>query len=252
MVAYGRSVVVRDVAVTFPAGLVTVIMGRNGSGKSSLLWALTGVIPSAGAVAVDGQPLEHLSPDQARRFIRMVPQNASDLLYLPSVGQECAAADRDNGSQPGLCRWLVETLAPGIDPATHPRDLSEGQKLCLVLGIQLTARPRVVVLDEPTRGLDYPAKAALARILVDLAGAGRAVAVVTHDVEFAAAVADRIIVMATGDVIQTGVASEVLGTSALFASQVAKVLYPDRWLTAYQVAQALTTIRGDGTTADTP
>ena len=241
-VAYGPILAVNDVSMTFPAGQVTVLMGRNGSGKSSLLWALSGVQKIvSGRFAVDGIPIEHLPVSKVRDLLRLVPQTASDLLYLPSVAEECQAADQDSGSEPGACRAILDELAPGIDATTHPRDLSDGQKLCLVLAVQLTARPRVILLDEPTRGLDYPAKASLAQILARMAAAGRAVGVVTHDVEFAAEVADRIAVLAAGEVIQTGEPGEVLGTSALFAPQVAKVVYPRPWLTAYQVSQALDT-----------
>jgi len=239
-VVYGPIVAVADLSIRLPAGVVTVIMGRNGSGKSSLLWALTGVEKlAAGRFDVDGVPLANLSPSRVRAFARLVPQTAADLLYLPTVAAECAAADRESGEADGLCRRILAALAPAIDPDAHPRDLSEGQRLCLVLAIQLTARSRVILLDEPTRGLDYPAKASLVQILAEMAADGHAVGVVTHDVEFAAAVADRIVVMAGGEVIQEGTAGEVLGSSALFASQVAKVLYPDGWLTPYQVGQAL-------------
>src|SRR5690606_38251702 len=115
-----------------------------------------------------------------------VPQTASDLLYLDTVGAECHAADQESDQPVGSCRALLDLIAPGIDDATHPRDLSEGQRLSLVLAIQLTARPAVLLLDEPTRGLDYLAKAALVRILRRLADLGRAIVVATHDVEFAA------------------------------------------------------------------
>ncbi|MCL2489432.1 MAG: ATP-binding cassette domain-containing protein, partial [Propionibacteriaceae bacterium] len=189
---------------------------------------------TSGSFAVDGTALERTSPDQVRRHVRLVPQNAADLLYLDTVGAECADAD----TTPGQCRRIIDRLTP-IDPGAHPRDLSAGQQLSLVLAIQMAARPRVLLLDEPTRGLDYPAKAALAQILRQLADEGCAVVVVTHDVEFAAIIADRIAVMAAGEIIQTGTATQVLGDSALFAPQVAKVLYPDRWLTPYQVGQAI-------------
>ena len=239
-VSYGRTVAVNNVSIRLASGKITVLMGRNGSGKSSLLWALTGVQKTdAGKFFVNGTDLQNKGPDTVREFVRLVPQTASDLIYLQTVDAECQAADRENGCEPGFCRRILEALAPAIDPMIHPRDLSEGQKLCLVLAVQLTARPQVILLDEPTRGLDYPAKASLAQILTEMAGEGRTVGVVTHDVEFAAEVADRIIVMATGEVIQTGTAAEVLGTSALFAPQVAKVLYPEPWLTPYQVGQAL-------------
>jgi len=239
-VRYGSRQAVNNADLVLSRGKTTVVMGRNGSGKSSLLWALTGARkPTSGRWSVAGVPLEHQSADKIRTFIRLVPQEASDLLYLPSVDLECAAADREAGAQPGLCRRILDALAPSLDGSTHPRDLSEGQKLCLVLAIQLTAGPQVILLDEPTRGLDYPAKATLAQILAEMAREGRAICVVTHDVEFAAEVADQIVVMANGEVIQTGEVAEVLGTSALFASQTAKVLYPQRWLTPYQVGQAL-------------
>jgi len=239
-VSYGRTVAVRDVSLHLPAGAITVLMGRNGSGKSSLLWALTGVQKrEAGKFSVNGTALETAPVDKVREFVRLVPQTASDLIYLTTVDAECQAADHENGCEPGFCRRILDALAPAVDPMIHPRDLSEGQKLCLVLAVQLTARPQVILLDEPTRGLDYPAKASLAQILTEMAGEGRTVGVVTHDVEFAAEVADQIIVMATSEVIQTSTAAEVLGTSALFAPQVAKVLYPQPWLTAYQVGQGL-------------
>ena len=244
-VTYGPLVAVKDISASLPAGKVTVLMGRNGSGKSSLMWALTGVQKtSAGRISFAGTPLEKASVAQMRDHIRLVPQNASDLLFLSTVDQECSAADREVGAEPGLCRKVLDALAPDIDPWAHPRDLSEGQKLCLVLAIQLTARPSVILLDEPTRGLDYPAKAALAQILAEMAGDGRVVGVVTHDVEFAAEVADQILLMATGEVIQHGSAQEVLATSALFAPQVAKVLHPAPWLTPHQVGLAFDDTRG--------
>ena len=130
-------------------------------------------------------------------------------------------------------------MTPGIDDATHPRDLSEGQRLSLVLAIVLTARPRVVALDEPTRGLDYAAKAALAGHRPrPRRRAGRAVLLSTHDVEFVAQVADSVVVLAGGEVVSTGPTARVLAESPAFAPQVSKVLGPG-WLTVDQVEAAL-------------
>jgi energy-coupling factor transport system ATP-binding protein len=238
-VTYGDTVAVTSADLTMPSGQVTVIMGRNGSGKSSLLWALTGITGlTRGSFTVGEQRLDHQPPALVRQYCRLVPSNASDLLVSSTVEEECQSADTHSG-QPGLCRRILDALAPHIDATQHPRDLSEGQKLCLALAIQLTAYPQVILLDEPTRGLDYSAKATLAQILEEMANQGRVVGVVTHDVEFAAEVADQIVVMACGEIIQTGTAGQVLGSSALFAPQVAKILYPEPWLTPYQVARAL-------------
>jgi energy-coupling factor transport system ATP-binding protein len=107
------------------------------------------------------------------------------------------------------------------------------------LAIQLTAAPQVMLLDEPTRGLDYFAKRSLIEILDGLAEEGRSVVVATHDVEFVAAAADRVVVMGDGDVVADGPTSDVVMASAAFAPQVAKILGPLGYLTVAQVGQAL-------------
>jgi energy-coupling factor transport system ATP-binding protein len=103
----------------------------------------------------------------------------------------------------------------------------------------LTSAPPVLLLDEPTRGLDYAAKARLIEILRELAAAGHAILLATHDVELAATVADRTIVLADGEVVVDGPTHEVVVGSPAFAPQTAKVLAPLPWLTVEQVAASL-------------
>ncbi|MFD7551982.1 ABC transporter ATP-binding protein [Streptomyces sp. NPDC059816] len=248
-VSYQRVPAVREVDLDLHRGVVTALMGRNGSGKSSLLWALQGSGPRAGGTVrvgnggagKAGDPRD-LSAADARRLVGLVPQTPTDLLYLESVKQELDQADTESlgvDTSPSA-RAVLDRLAPGIDDATHPRDLSEGQKLALVLAIQLTAAPRVVLLDEPTRGLDYRAKGQLIRIVDELAAEGRAVVISTHDVEFVARAADRVVVMAEGEVVADGPTPEVIVASPVFAPQVAKILAPLPYLTVAQVAGALT------------
>ena len=239
-VTYGSSVAVRDVELALVAGEIAALMGRNGSGKSSLLWALQGSGPRVrGDVRVDGRDPADLDPADARRLVGLVPQDADDLLYLETVGAECRQADSESSAAPGTCRGLLDRLVPGVPDEAHPRDLSEGQRLALVLAIQLAARPRVVLLDEPTRGLDYAAKRHLASALRELASDGRAILLSTHDVEFVATVADRVLVMADGEIVADGSADDVLVASPAFAPQVARILAPQRWLTVDEVARAL-------------
>ncbi|MGI8879465.1 MAG: ABC transporter ATP-binding protein [Jatrophihabitans sp.] len=240
LVRYGDVVAVRAVDLTLRAGQIVALMGRNGSGKSSLLWALQGSGPrQAGRVDVDGKDPKSLSAAAARARVGLVPQTPTDLLYLDSVAEELAQADRESGGGPGTARSLLDRLAPGIRDIMHPRDLSAGQQLSLVLAIQLSAAPRVVLLDEPTRGLDYHAKEQLIGILRDLAEHGHAVVVSTHDVEFVAVGADRVTVMAEGDVVADGPAADVLVASPAFAPQVAKILAPLPYLTVREVTDAL-------------
>jgi energy-coupling factor transporter ATP-binding protein EcfA2 len=239
VVRHGRRVAVRDVDLALTGGTVTALMGRNGAGKSSLLWALQGSGPrEAGTVSVRGTDPADSSADDQRRLVGLVPQTAADLLYLETVAEECAAADHDARVPAGATASLLDRLVPGVDRDSHPRDLSEGQRLALVLAIVLVSAPPVLLLDEPTRGLDYPGKDALRRILTDLAGQGTTVLLATHDVEFVAAVADRVIVLADGDLVSAGPVRDVLAETPAFAPQVQKVLGPG-WLTVDQVTAAL-------------
>ncbi len=241
VVRYGAVVAVRGVDLDLAGGEVTAVMGRNGSGKSSLFWALQGSGPrQSGTVDVDGADPKVLSAAQGRRLVGLVPQTPADLLYRETVAQECAQADSESGVTPHQgTRALLDRLAPGVPDDVHPRDLSEGQRLALVLAIQLVAAPRVILLDEPTRGLDYTGKRALVGILDSLAAEGRVVAISTHDVEFVAAAADRVIVMADGDVVAGGSTVDVVGASPAFAPQVAKILSPLTYLTIDQVKTAV-------------
>ena len=239
-VTHGTVVAVREVDLTLDGGTVVALMGRNGSGKSSLLWALQGTGPRRlGTVEVEGQDPGSIPPAAARRLVGLVPQTPADLLYLPTVDQECRQADRESQREPGTCRRLLDEIVGGLPGDRHPADLSEGQRLALVLAIQLTAAPRVMLLDEPTRGLDYHAKERFGAVVRRLADAGAAVVVSTHDVEFAAAVTDRVVVMAEGEVVADGPAHEIMVASPSFAPQVSKVLQPAPWLTVAEVADAL-------------
>jgi len=234
-VVHGRTVAVRDVDLTLGAGRVTALMGRNGSGKSSLIWALQGGGRRAGgSVAVGGSDPADLPADRRRATVGLVPQTAADLLYLETVDEECASVDDGTGA----CRALLDRLVPGIPGDRHPRDLSEGQRLALVLALVLAARPGVLLLDEPTRGLDYAAKHVLAGILRDLAEDGRTVLVATHDVEFVAAAADEVVVLAEGEVVSSGPVRRVVAESPAFAPQVTKVLGPP-WLRVDEVVARL-------------
>ncbi|GAA0904656.1 ABC transporter ATP-binding protein [Streptomyces thermoalcalitolerans] len=230
----------RGVELSVAPGETVALMGRNGAGKSTLLGTLVGLVePSGGSVRVGGAVPHRTAPRELVRRVGLVPQEPRDLLYADTVAAECAAADRDAQAAPGTCRALVSGLLPGVTDDTHPRDLSEGQRLALALAVVLTARPPLLLLDEPTRGLDYGAKARLVALLRDLAAEGHAIVLATHDVELAAELAHRVVLLAEGEVIADGPTAEVVVSSPSFAPQVTKILAPQRWLTAAQVREAL-------------
>jgi energy-coupling factor transport system ATP-binding protein len=221
-VQYGSFEALRGVDLTVNPGEILAVMGRNGAGKSTLLRSLVGLTaPTSGSVRVAGVEPTTLSGTALTGRVGMVPQEPGDLLWTESVRDECSDC-----SDPAEAARLFDELAPGVDPDTHPRDLSEGQRLALALAVVLAEGAPVVLLDEPTRGLDYPTKHRLATLLRRRADHGDAIVVATHDVELAADIADRTVVVAEGDIVTDGPTRQVVVASPQFAPQVAKVLAP--------------------------
>ena len=236
----GRRTVLRGIDLQVHAGEVVALMGRNGSGKSTLLATACGQLPArGGALRTDGLDPASLKPRELLKHVGLVPQDPGMLLYAETVEAECRTADTDVHAATGTTRTLLCHLAPDVQDSTHPRDLSEGQRLALALAIVLAGEPPLVLLDEPTRGLDYGAKTRLVASLRSLAAQGHGILVATHDVELVAELADRVMVIADGEVVTDGPAAEVLAGSPAFAPQVAKVMHPQPWLTVADVTAAL-------------
>jgi energy-coupling factor transport system ATP-binding protein len=237
---YGDTIAVRGIDLTVSSGEIVAVMGRNGAGKSTLLGSLAGLRrPDGGSVSVAGRSPFDQRPQDLVRAVGLVPQEPCDLLYAESVAQECKQADDDAGLAAGTARAILDRLAPELPDDIHPRDVSEGQRLALALAVVLATAPPLVLLDEPTRGLDYSAKARLADTLRMLAADGHAVVFATHDVELVAELATRTVVLADGDVVADGPTRDVVTHSPAFAPQIAKVLAPLPWLTVDDVTKAL-------------
>jgi energy-coupling factor transport system ATP-binding protein len=239
--SYGQKVALNTITTTIHHGEIVAIMGRNGAGKSTLLHSIVGLhAPHKGRITVNGQDPTELTGGARRQAIGYVPQEPSDLLFASSVEEECSHADRDNELVPGSTAALLNRLVPHISLNAHPNDLSEGQRLALVLSIVLAASPDVLVLDEPTRGLDYRAKSLFGLALKEYATQfNRPVLLATHDVELVAELADRVLFLAEGDIVADGTTLEVLLSSPAFAPQVAKIMSPKPWLTVSDVVHAL-------------
>ena len=240
-VSYGETNALNSISSGIFAGEVVAVMGRNGAGKSSLLKALAGVNqPTGGSISLLGKNPHELHGKQRQETIGFIPQEPSDLLYGQSVAIECEQADRDNELTAGTTYAVLQQLVPGISTATHPRDLSEGQRLGLALSVVLSSNPSILILDEPTRGLDYQAKNELTRMLINFSASfGKAVILATHDVELVAELASRVIFLADGDIVADGSTLDVLLSSPAFAPQVAKVMSPQPWLSVKDVVAAL-------------
>ena len=155
--------------------------------------------------------------------VTMVPQRAADLLFLQSLAHELEESDLFAQVSPGSTATLFQKLAGRIDTAIHPRDLSAGQQLALVLAIQLVKEAKVLILDEPTRGLDYASKRALAKQLEQIRASDRTVLIATHDIEFVSMVSDRVLVLEDGKIISDGSPVDLFSVGQPLSSQIAEI-----------------------------
>jgi energy-coupling factor transport system ATP-binding protein len=237
---YDALAVLHDVDLTIHRGEIVALMGRNGVGKSTLLRLLSGLgKPATGRVMIDGIVPQSLHASARVRKVGLVSAATATLSAERTIGGVCTAADSEYRLVAGTTRLVLDHLVPGLDPRRRARDLSEGERLAIALAIVIAPAPPLVLLDEPTRGLDYSAKAQLADLMRELAATGQAVVLASHDVELIADVATRAIVLADGGIVADGPAREVVCHSPLFAPQVAKVLAPGEWLTVAEVSAAL-------------
>jgi energy-coupling factor transport system ATP-binding protein len=193
-IEFDGETVFRNLNLKVSSGSITALTGPNGSGKSSCLWAIQGSgVRSAGSVLVNGQDPANLKSKERLALVAKVPQRATDLLFLNTVSAELFESDHASGAAAGSTGKILESLIGRLDPTLHPRDLSAGQKFALVLAIQLVKDAPLLLLDEPTQGLDYVAKDQLAKQLKSLAAAGKAILLASHDEEFVSLICDQVI-----------------------------------------------------------
>lgn len=243
---YGNQPVLRKVALEVRPGEIVALMGRNGAGKSTLLKSLVGLVkPAKGRVRVGEADATTTDTATLCRTVAYLPQDPNALLFADTVEDELRITLRNHGyalegdaargqMQRTLARLRLEEKA-----AAYPRDLSVGERQRVALAAVTVTEPSALLLDEPTRGLDVEAKQRLAEMVREWRSGGAAVVLVTHDVEFAALLADRVVLMSQGEIIADGAPAEVLGASPLFAPQVAR-LFPDTgWLTEEDALRGL-------------
>jgi energy-coupling factor transport system ATP-binding protein len=201
--------VLRGVDLRLGRGERVALMGRNGAGKTTLLRAAAGLLePARGRIS---------SPAGCA----LLPQSPTDLMVRERVGDELPGAAGAAALAAVGLEW-----AAGADP----RDLSGGERQRLALAIVMAGRtaegslPGLVCLDEPTRGLDRARKDALAQWARELSARGAAVVIATHDTEFAASFAERVVLLGDGEVIADGSVTEVLAGGWYFATEVARII----------------------------
>lgn len=222
MVRIEDAVILRGVSIKLRRGEVCALMGRNGAGKTTLLRALAGLIrPSAGAVCT-----ELAGSGGPYRRIAYVAQDPSSMLYKDSVADEIRDVLRGTGRDGSLAETLDEWRLHGLE-TRNPRDLSVGERQRVALAAMLVGTPELILLDEPTRGMDAGAKDLLVANLRRRAAGGAAVVIASHDVELAARCSDRVVLLSDGEVIEDGPTRRVLTDSLVFTTQANKLVGGD-------------------------
>jgi energy-coupling factor transport system ATP-binding protein len=240
--AYDGRSALRNVSLAVNAGEFIVLMGRNGSGKSTLLKQIVGLLkPNEGQVTVSGLDTRKAELDDIIKTVGYVPQHPAALLFGDTLAAELAFTRRghDMPADPAADQALLDRLGLGALAGRNPRDLSGGEQQRAALASILAANPSTILLDEPTRGLDYAQKRSLTDLLLGLKREGRTIIMATHDVELAAACADRTVLMAEGQIVVDGPAREVMSDSQVFSSQINKLFRDPRYLVVADVLRAL-------------
>jgi len=177
----GRAPVLHDIDLEGREGEVVVLRGANGSGKTTLLRTLAGLLrPISGEIR------------RPRGRVAYLPQDPSSLLNLPTVREEVGLTLTRAGAKEGPQEMLRALGLQGLDDR-YPRDLSGGQRQRVAIAAVLAGSPSLALLDEPTRGMDRPARIALGNLTRELADRGASVVIATHDALLTAEVADRIV-----------------------------------------------------------
>jgi energy-coupling factor transporter ATP-binding protein EcfA2 len=223
-----KPAVLRRLDYVIREGERIALLGENGAGKSTLAKVLAGAVPLAsGELYWCGAPVHRDFKSQSFRYVGYLSQNPNDYFLHDTVEAELAFAVKvGSAANVGDMSAEVDSLLKRFDLTRyrkrHPHDLSGGERQRLALAIVLAGKPDVLLLDEPTRGLDFAQKQMLAHLLRTLPV--KAVLVITHDVEFAQDFANRVSVLYGGSMVTDGSPEEVFSRSFAYAPQMYRVL----------------------------
>jgi energy-coupling factor transporter ATP-binding protein EcfA2 len=236
---YGPRSVLRGIDVMGRPGELIALMGRNGSGKTTLLRSIIGLHrPVNGRIRIDGEDVTQRDTADLARVVGYVPQRPDALLFALTLREELAFTLRHHGGRGREPDELLHRLGLAHAADRNPRDLSGGERERAALATILAGDPKLLLLDEPTRGMDPRRKRDLGVLLREICSEGGTVIMATHDVELVARIATRVVLLGDGQVIADGHPREVLADSLTFATQINKI-YGDTFLTVEDVATGL-------------
>jgi energy-coupling factor transport system ATP-binding protein len=234
--SYDGQEALRNVDLSVAPGEFVVLMGRNGSGKTTLLKHIVGLLrPDRGRLELWGEDASGQDVEDIARRVGYVPQNPGSLLFADTLRDELDFTRRSHGMDTGGYDDLLQSLHLSHLVDSYPRDLSGGERQRAAMATILVADPDMILLDEPTRGLDYHQKQTLAEFLSSKQREGKAILMSTHDVELVAQCAERVVIMAEGQIVVDGPARQVMSDSMVFSSQMSKLFRDERFATVDDV-----------------
>jgi len=242
--AYGERAVLRNINLDIERGGFIAVMGRNASGKTTLVKQLNGLLkPTKGKIRLDGVDTRKSTAADLSRRVGYVFQNPNDHLFADTVEDEIAFSLRnrraDEAQIARAVEGMLEEFELGRYRKSYPRNLSGGEKQRVALASVLVGEPEVIVLDEPTRGMDYVLKKKLISFLDDYRRQGNTVIMVSHDVETIAECARRVVLLSEGRVVVEGNKRDVLAKALLFSPQINRLAQA---LSGYGVADTTLTV----------
>jgi len=221
----GDLVALRNISLKICEGEFVAIMGRNASGKTTLVKHFNGLLkPTEGDVIVNGVNTKGSTIADLAKKVGYVFQNPNDHLFADSVEQEIAFTLKNLGFKSEGMESMIDQVLERFDLTQYrhryPRSLSGGEKQRVAFASILVAQPKIIILDEPTRGMEYRLKVELMRFLDEYRENGNAVILVTQDVETVAEYGDRVILLSEGRTVVDGSKREVLSRALLFSPQI--------------------------------
>ena len=222
---YDKNQVLKDINLSFKRGRIYSIIGENGAGKSSLLRAIMNLIKYDGKIFLEGNNISKKKTYDIVKKIGYLSQNPNDYISKETVYEEIKfTCDNYNISDDDRINSILNKLELQKYKDKNPRDLSGGEKERLALATILITEPDILLLDEPTRGLDYKSKEKLGKMLLDLVkDSNKTVIIVTHDMNFVSEYCDETILMLNGEVISSGSMREVLKEGIYYTSTAHKL-----------------------------
>ena len=238
------STILKNINFSISQGEFVSIIGRNASGKTTLVKMLNGLLkPTKGIVEINNIPTTKTSVEELARQVGFVFQDPNLHLFADTVEEEITFMMNNLGYLQSDIDESLEKMLTQFDlkycRKAYPRSLSSGEKQRVALSSVLASSPKLLILDEPTRGLDYNLKKSLIKYLMNYQKNNGTIILITHDIELVAEFGQRVMILSEGNIIADGEKHEILSNSLHFSPQINRLIQP---YSKYEIPSDILTI----------